>query len=79
MTKAILILVVGVTLLSCAGMNPINNYPDAIVCDKIDSKWGLAVMIKYIDQKSGRWVYKKLWLTEYEWRNCQTGQPYTKN
>lgn len=75
MKKAVLLLV-GILSVSCTTMQPINNYPDAIVCDRIESRFKCkALMIKYVNER-GVWVYKKIWVTEYEYQTARTGQPY---
>ena len=77
--KKTVLLLVAVLAVSCTTMEPINNYKGAIVCDRIIGKFSCkALMIKYFDNEKGRWIYKKIWVTEYEWRNAVSGQPYTK-
>ena len=74
-------------LTSCSTMEPINNYPGAIVTDKVPMRFnGRLIIIKYKKQLPKRkqlkndkgvvseiWVYKRLWISNFEYRNLKTG------
>lgn len=74
MKKLILLSIVGILLTSCTAMIPINNYPGAIVTDKEKVKWnGRLIVIKYVEPRHGKWVYKKLWISNWEYQNLKSG------
>lgn len=75
MKKFTLLLLLAVTLLvtSCRTA-AINNYPGAIVTDMEKRNIGWFCIIKYQDQAyGGKWRYKKIWLTRYEYNNLKPG------
>ena len=74
MKKTILLLMVIVALTGCKMMEPTNNYKGAIVTDRVKMKFnGRLIIVKYNDANKGRWVYKRVWISNFEYQNLKTG------